>query len=365
MNVIRWIAGKKKSILLLVVTTILFLSAIEVFLRVYAPITPVDVPWMYAYDAQTGYRLGASLRIFESVDYQKEIVSNALGTADFREDFDVSQPLVFALGDSYTQGSGIPADMAYPFQLDLTLNLDSSGMYHPRFTVVNLGVFSYGCEQSILRLNEYTRKIDTPAVVLYMGYDNDYADDQSFLAGFRHRFVTKGSPYWPAWVIGPLQAVQHNFEIAKRVRMAYHLLRGNSREEVLERSMSDTIICVAAREENALSRLLRQCRLYRSQLIMTWIWPSPSYGWLKQWAARHEVPFADWMPRVNAVESAIPGLPLENNHSGDHLRGWVNRIIAAEFARQILRGNLARGSGPGAETHAGSPRPARQPATHQ
>jgi len=49
------------------------------------------------------------------------------------------------------------------------------------------------------------------------------------------------------------------------------------------------------------------------------------------------VTFADWVPKVNAVKSAIPRLPVENNHSGDHLRGWVNRVIAEEFARQILR----------------------------
>ncbi len=342
MSVFRWIVKNRKNFLLLALATILCLSAIEVFLRVYAPITPVDVPWMYAYDARTGYRLGANLHIFESVDYQKEIISNALGTADFREDFDSSQPLVFALGDSYTEGSGIPADMAYPFQLDLTLNLDSTLSYRPRFTVVNLGVFSYGCEQSILRLTEYAQKIDTPTIVLYTGYDNDYADDQSFLAGFRHRFVTKGSPYWPAWVIGPLQAVQHNFEIAKRVRELYHLMRGNSREEILERSMSDTVVSVAAHEEDALNRLVQQCRRYDARLIVTWIGPSPSYRWLKKWAARRGVPFADWLPKVNAVRAAIPRLPLENNHSGDHLRGWVNRIIAEEFGRQILMGDRIR-----------------------
>jgi hypothetical protein len=337
MSITQWIAGRKRSILLFVVTLTLILAVIEVFLRLYAPIVPVDVPWMYEYDAQAGYRLAADLHIFESTDYQKEIVSNSLGTADFRENFDRTRSLVFALGDSYTQGSGIPADMAYPFQLDLTLNLDSTGLYDPRFTVVNLGVFSYGCEQSILRLNEYTQKIDTPAVVLYMGYDNDYADDQSFLAGVRHRFITKGSPYWPAWSIYPLQVIQHNLEIAKRVRVAFHLLRGNSRGEALERSMGDTLISVAAREGDALNRLLDQCRAYDARLIVTWVGPSASYEWLKRWANRNHATFADWVPKINAVKSATPRLPLENNHSGNHFRGWVNRVIAEEFARQILK----------------------------
>ncbi|HYN85205.1 MAG TPA: hypothetical protein VER32_08135, partial [Pyrinomonadaceae bacterium] len=64
----------------------------------------------------------------------------------------------------------------------------------------------------------------------------------------------------------------------------------------------------------------------------------PSYEWVKGWAGVRGVAFADWAPAAESVRAAIPALPLDNQHTGGHHRGWTNRVIAEEFARQISLG---------------------------
>jgi hypothetical protein len=72
-----------------------------------------------------------------------------------------------------------------------------------------------------------------------------------------------------------------------------------------------------------------------SALIVSWSEEGESYRWLKSWAAREGIAFADWAPKANSLREAMPGLPLDNQHSGGHHRGWTNQFIAMEFARQI------------------------------
>jgi hypothetical protein len=70
-------------------------------------------------------------------------------------------------------------------------------------------------------------------------------------------------------------------------------------------------------------------------LIVSWSGDGLSYEWLKTWAAGKGIAFADWAPKVQAVQDAIPALPHDNQHSDRHYRGWVNHLIAQEFARHI------------------------------
>ena len=69
--------------------------------------------------------------------------------------------------------------------------------------------------------------------------------------------------------------------------------------------------------------------------MVSWSTETDSYQWLKEWAARNDAQFADWAPRVDSIKAAIPDLPIENQHSGGHHRGWVNTIIAQEYAAAI------------------------------
>ena len=327
----------RKNIILLIVTISIVLAIAELLLRWFAPIEPVDVASMYQYDAQTAFALRPNLRIYETTDFQKEIISDSLGTADFKENLDRKRPMVFAVGDSYTEGCGIPADMAYPFQLDMILNRDSVGYYSPRYTVVNLGVFGYGGEQSLLRLEEYAQKLGKPADVLYLGYDNDYADDEAFLSGIRHHNIIAGSPYWPAWLVGPLQSVRQNSQVVKRIWLAYHKLRGDFHEDLVDRTKADTTHPVAEQEKGVLNRLAAACEEMHARLIVAWMGPSPSYGWMERWAAKKNIAFVDWLPKMYSMQAAKPDLPMGNHHSGGHVRGWVNRVLAEEFARTILK----------------------------
>jgi hypothetical protein len=92
---------------------------------------------------------------------------------------------------------------------------------------------------------------------------------------------------------------------------------------------------VAELEASVIERIKSYAEEHRSVLVVSWSDESDSYHWLKSWAARNGVAFADWAPKANSVREAMPGLTLDNRHSGGHHRGWVNQFIAEEFARHI------------------------------
>ncbi len=88
----------------------------------------------------------------------------------------------------------------------------------------------------------------------------------------------------------------------------------------------------------ALESLAAYARERGALLVVSWNDAGRSYEWLKVWAGAQEQPgiaFADWLPRAKSVAAVMPKLPLDNRHSGGHHRGWANRVIAEEFARQI------------------------------
>jgi hypothetical protein len=179
------------------ISAVLALLLVEGLLRISFPLFFPDNYRVYQYDPAAGYRLRSSLHSLETKDYQEEIVTNRLGTANFQQDFDGYKSLVFALGDSFPQGIGLPADASYPFQLDLLLNL-RDGRYDMNYGVVNLGVAGYGPQQSIAHLKEYTQKIGAPRYILFLASDNDVDDDQIFLAGKVHKKLVDGNPrYYP------------------------------------------------------------------------------------------------------------------------------------------------------------------------
>jgi hypothetical protein len=305
----------------------------ELTLRLFYPRHYPVIPAAYEYDPETASRLRPEAHLFATTDHQQESVSNLLGTANFQQSFDDYESLVFAVGDSYTQGTGLPADMSYPAQLDLILNRDERGFYVKRFGVVNLGVAGFGGEQSLLNLRRWGTRLRPPAIILYLGCDNDFADDLAFGSGDRHRTVIAGSPVWGR-LTGPLRFLFERTHIGRLARATY-------RERVRQRMVDEATghsggqPSVAELELSVLGRIKSYAEEHHSVLVVGWSEETESYSWLKSWAARSGVLFADWAPKAKSVAESMPGLTLDNQHSGGHHRGWVNQLIAAEFAREI------------------------------
>ncbi len=313
----------------------LVLVAGEAALRLIASIHLVGFPGAYEFDAELGVRAKPGVHALRTTDHQQELRVNRLGTVNFQEDFSDYRTRLFALGDSYTQGTGLPADVAYPFQLDLLLNRAADGRYERRVAVINLGLAANGGEQSLLILRRFTEKLGRPDVVLYLGAENDAADDAMFLRGDRHRHLVDGSPRWGAAL--PVVRWAAETELGKRLRLALKRAPAVSLGRPADARSGPS---VAEQQRSVFERLRAQCRATGTTLVVSWAAaPSASYDWLKTWAATNDVRFADWHPGVESVRRNIPDLPLINPHSGGHLRPWINRVIAEEFARQVVASN--------------------------
>jgi hypothetical protein len=317
--------------------------AIEILLRLFFPIyfTGGSVG-SYQYDEKLGTRLKPNIHWLKTTDYQQEIYTNRIGTTNFHQHFDGHPILIFAIGDSFTQGIGLPSDATYPFQLDLIMNMHNDGKYLSRYAVVNLGSAGYGGEQELLSLLMYKEILGTPNYILYFGCENDYMDDILFKNRYRHQHLVDGNPY-VGKLLKPLQWFANGTETGKRAKIALGTLKRNSymkddhQEQEIEKSSN-----IAELEESVLNKLLASSKDLNALLIVSWSSSpddsSSSYQWLKEWAKEKNVAFADWHPMVESVLKAIPGIPITNPHSGGHYRTWVNTMIAEAFAEQIRKG---------------------------
>ena len=322
---------KKISVVLLAACAGLLLA--ELALRLFSPRYYPVILAAYEYDPELAFRLRPDTHLFATTDYQQESVSNRLGTANFQESFDGYESLVFAVGDSYTQGTGVPADMSYPAQLDFILNRDEQGFYAQQYGVVNLGVAGFGGEQSLISLRRWAARLRPPAIILYLGCDNDFEDDLAFRSGTRHRTVIAGSPTWGR-LTPPLRLLLEETQLGLLARAAYReRVRGQMVREATEQLGRRAT--VAELELPILEQIKSYAEERNSLLIVSWSEETESYHWLKSWAAQHGIAFADWAPRANSVRETMPRLTLGNQHSGGHHRGWTNHFIAMEFARQI------------------------------
>ena len=148
-----------RSVLLVIVSLLIAASLAEIGLRWLAPIHTAGIQAAYEYDAELGVKLRPNVHLFRLTDHLEEIRTNRYGLADFREDYSSYPALAFAIGDSFTQGTGLAPDESYPAQLDMLLNRDSSGRFAKHVAVVNLGLGSFGDEQSL----RAPRRISKPA----------------------------------------------------------------------------------------------------------------------------------------------------------------------------------------------------------
>jgi lysophospholipase L1-like esterase len=208
---------KLRNCLIAIAAVVIALGFGEILLRAFLPFYFCDNHGIYIFDPELEIILKKNLSISRSKDYLEEYITNDLGTANYQNDFSRYRYLVFAIGDSYTQGIGLPPDASFPFQLDLTLNM-ADGKYNCDYGVVNLGVASYGAQQELLRLNRYVQIIGKPHFILLQGCRNDYHDDLKFHAfkqGKSHNLI-EGDPKWN-WCIKPLYWLGYETEIGKRL----------------------------------------------------------------------------------------------------------------------------------------------------
>ncbi|MEP6506583.1 MAG: hypothetical protein ABJC63_00045 [Gemmatimonadales bacterium] len=306
----------------------------EAGLRHFSPIYTVGIQSSYQYDPELGVVLRKSVNLSRLTDHREEIRTNRFGVADFRESYAGYPKLAFAIGDSYTQGTGLPADESYPMQLDQMLNRDGAGMFLKRIAVVNVGLGSYGGEQSLLALKRFEKTLGAPAYCLYLGSDNDFDDDLLFKSGSRHRQLVVGSPKWGrfarplAWIGG--------FQTILRAKLLLADRRLNAlRRAAFQTRGADT--SVAAKEWPIVEQIVSECRAKPAVPILSWVVGanSDSYAWLRSKSAANGIAFNDWYPRFTSVAREIPQLPEYNPHSGRHYRGWVASIIADGFRRQM------------------------------
>lgn len=332
----------QRLLLVLVPIAVAFgaLLVAEGLLRAFAPLHTVGIQAAYQYDGELGYRLKPGIHLYELTDHLEEIRTNSIGSVNFQEDFDRYETLVFAVGDSFTQGTGNSSDTSYPFQLDLFLNQDGAGVYRERFGIVNLGLAAFGTEQSLIALRRYGQLLRKPRFILYLGSDNDWDDDVLLHSGYRHRHLVAGSPQWGR-LVGPLQWFG-KFELVKRTKIAIGGLRRarKVKQAVLPADAATVRAPVAELVWPTLEKIVALADEWDAVLVLGWANPdSDSYAWLKSKAMEQNIRFADWAPAVDSVRQKMPGLPLENAHSGGHWRPWANSIIARAYAQAMGLGS--------------------------
>ena len=327
--------SRKWAINILIFTLLIAfcLLLIEAGLRLFATFHFMQPIEAFEYDEDLGYRFRKGMNFFKLTDYQQEIRTNQLGTINFQENFAEYKIIIFALGDSYTQGLGVGLDSSYPFQLDLLLNIDDRGIYSKRYGVVNLGLGPYGGKQELITLKRFEKCLGKPSIVLYLGCSNDYSDDLLFESGIRHKNMVLNSPYY-GWFYHPMKWLFVDTEIGKRIK--YFIQEGILKKEVQrtqeEKSNKRSI---AEMEKGEIEKLVSTSRELGAVPVVSWFMVGESYDWLKSWAAENGVRFADWEPAARSITNEIPGIPWQNQHSGAHHRSWLNLVIARAFAREI------------------------------
>ncbi len=265
---------------------------------------------------------------------QQEVRVNHLGTVNFQESFSGYRYLVYAVGDSYTQGIGVPSDASYPFQLDLILNQEPTGIYAKEFGVVNLGIAAVGGAQELLILRRWVSMIGSPAFILYLGCDNDHDDDVMFRSGYRYHHIVLGSPSW-GWAVRPMQILTNDFQVGVRLKVFVDSLRRDEIYGTAKVADAEAKEPVAELEKSEIEQMEQYSLRHGAELIVSWSERGASYEWLRRWAMQRGVPFADWGRRVESVQHAIPTLPEDNSNSAGHHRTWVNGEIAEAFASEI------------------------------
>ena len=312
-----------------ILISIILVAILEITLSYFAPIYPCDIQKAYKYDPELGYTQKENTHYSKVTDFLMEITTDDYGNAGFQTKSDNFEKLVFTVGDSYVNGTGLSTDESFPFQLNLQLNT-TTGIYTPYYRVVNLGVGGYSPSQEIIRLKRAINEIGTPDYIVYMGCSNDYSDDQLFKSGYKHKHLVAGNPNYS---INPeLQGeISQSSQLLFRLRRIASNIRRSTQTKNMNNSLPTSELIVDSISE--IKQISDNCN---STLIVTWADIDNSYMWLKQWAIESDIIFADWYESVKGLKSVTPDAPINNTHSGKHYRTWVNFLIAKNIYHSII-----------------------------
>ena len=345
----------KKNWFIIIFSIFISLSGFEILLKILSPIRYSGYDGNYKYHPKLGVTLKEGY-YSSSSNFQKEIFVNNLGTINTQKDFSEYKKIIFALGDSFTQGVGGTLSASYPALADLLINTKTD-LYKPDFGILNLAMASYGGLQNIESYKIFKSKLRTPEYVFYLGHDNDYRDDMRYKSGARHKHLIDGNPKY-GFFIKPLMLL-NEFELFKRLKyFRSNILSKNKKKDKIniENNLVKDCISPAEKSKAVLEKLLDISKKDVFILILSWTADlenkniinesSPntyegkceraaSYKWAKEWAYKNNVRFADWLSSVNSTKQYLVDMPVLYNHVGGHHRVWVNLLIAKSFIKQL------------------------------
>lgn len=326
MNLTRF----SKKIFTFVIISTISLALIEVTLRIIDPINLVGYTDAYEFDPELGVVAKKNIRYTNLKDYREEFHTNGLGTVNYSENFNSYKKIVYAIGDSFTQGTGLTNDSSYPFQLDMLLNV-RNGKYNHDYAVINLGLGGYGSAQELIVLKRYLKTLPKPDYILITGYTNDPWDDYRFQSGLIFKNPMDGNPKYGIFS-KPLAWFAFHTETGKHIFTALKKLKQNDSEK----SVLNTQSIIESLSQNY-AEFVKIAKSQNACVIFTYaaVDSDPNYQALKEWAMLNDASFADWAPIASSIQGSIPNLPLNNDHSGGHFRPWVNQLIAKTFANDI------------------------------
>jgi len=330
----------KKYIFYSIIATFIL---IELSLRIFAPIIETGTVTNYKYDETLGIKYKNNLRSVVLKDYIEETITNKFGTVNYQNDFSKYDKIIFSIGDSNTMGAGVQFDESYPFQMYLELN---NGLLSNDFSygVVNLGIQASGTIAALIIYEIFKSKISRPDYVTHLGTSNDYRDDLYFESGKKHSHLIDGSPRLYGYG-GKINFIISKIEFLKRLKLIYSSLRyvpikiGSNLPDKFE-------IFKKGFDEKTSHRYLEfneKSNKENFKFILSWSGDSniknpcdKSYYYIKEWAQKNNIYFADWCSNYKKIHKKIPELTSTNNHSAKHYKTWVNKIISNSFAEKIF-----------------------------
>jgi len=313
-------------------------------LRLFVPIVQTGTKKNYIYDDIIGVKLKKNLRSVVLKDYIEETITNKYGSVNYQNDFSKYDQVVFAIGDSNTMGVGVQFDESYPFQMYLELNTGQKK--NKSYGVVNLGIQASGSIAAFKTYDIYKSEIIKPNFVTHLGGLNDYGDDLYFESGNKHNSLVQGSPRFFG-LAGYVSSFVETFEILKRIKLAYSIFKYNSTNDNNKLS-KDKFKVFKDGFDKKTSKLYDQFNVKSKEenfiFILSWVdgnkdpnsWCSETYNYVKNWAIKNNIYFADWCADFKKVYNNIEEIPLINEHSAAHYRSWINKIIASSFVEKIL-----------------------------
>ena len=330
---------------------ILFISIIslEILLRLFVPLIQVGTKKNYTYDDEIGVKYKNNLRSVVLKDYIEESITNKYGSVNYQDNFNNYDKIIFAVGDSNTKGVGVQFDESYPFQMYLELNTGNI-KDETSYGVVNLGIQASGTIAAFKIYDIYKSKIKKPNFVTHVGGMNDYSDDVFFESGKKHNSLVDGSPRLFG-LAGYISTIIEYSEILKRMKLTYSIynfkLAQNNKIENLKVKPNKFTLFKEGFDTKT-SKLYLQFNEKSKEddfiFILSWVdgrkdgnaWCKETYNYVKDWASKNNVLFADWCQDFKRVYKDLKEIPLVNNHSAGHYRSWINRIIANSFVKKIL-----------------------------